>query len=618
MATKHYLTFNRPTVLGGLLIVLGAALRIASMFGPLTHDELSAICRLRYDNLADVLTYGVKLGDTHPGGVEVLMWLWAQLFGTSAFAMRLPFVLMGIGSLPLIYAIGRRWYGEWGALLPTAVLALSQYTVYNSILARPYCAGLFFILCALYFLTRMIAEERYSLPNLALFAVFEACCAYTHYFCSLTALLMALGALLFVPRRHLLPYLLSCGGAVALFLPHLGITFHQLFEYKGIGGWLGEPKPTFALDYLRYLTHHSPLAAAGAAVAYLLVFNLRSLKQNVRLVAAAGIVGLLPMAIGYVYSVAVNPVMHFAVLIFAFPLLTLALAGGVDNEARRWRHALAAGIYSIAMTATLIVNRHHFSMLQKEWIGTSVEVAQRAIRQYGDANVGCLFNVAPDKVAYYDSTLTLLPTATDEQTLDSLLAAYAKPYLVCAGIQNPFRLEIVRRHYPYLLQKKDCVTAGVYLASRLPADSAIDLDSVALATVDRVVAFTGDEFTDILDTSLGAIADSRFVYLECRLDYTAPAGSKSVLLVSEISIGGTRVDWRAVSTGEPHLIGDSLRSVILPVRVHDVVKRRRQVARTQIRLYLWNPDGDSMPRPMSCHIRMLPGNPYLYSVLEEM
>ena len=132
--------FKSPAFYVGLFIVIGAALRVGGMFGPLTHDELSAICRLQYDSLADVLTYGVKLGDTHPGGVQVLMWLWAQLFGTSAFAIRLPFVLMGIATIPLIYAIGRQWYGEWSALMPAAVIAVSQYTVYYSV---PTASGFF-------------------------------------------------------------------------------------------------------------------------------------------------------------------------------------------------------------------------------------------------------------------------------------------------------------------------------------------------------------------------------------------------------------------------------------------------------------------------------------------
>ena len=49
-----------------LLLEIGAALRIAELWLPLTHDELSAICRLQVSTFAELLTEGVKYGDTHP------------------------------------------------------------------------------------------------------------------------------------------------------------------------------------------------------------------------------------------------------------------------------------------------------------------------------------------------------------------------------------------------------------------------------------------------------------------------------------------------------------------------------------------------------------------------
>ena len=117
------LSSKGPTVILAVLTFIGAALRIGGLFGPLTHDELSAICRLQFDNISDLMNYGVK-PDGHPGGVEMFMWLWMRLFGQSAVAIRLPFMLMGIATVPLIYAIARRWYGRWSALLPTAVVAV--------------------------------------------------------------------------------------------------------------------------------------------------------------------------------------------------------------------------------------------------------------------------------------------------------------------------------------------------------------------------------------------------------------------------------------------------------------------------------------------------------------
>ena len=87
-----------------LLVIIGAALRIGSLWGGLSHDEISAILRLDFNKFSDVIDYGVR-GDGHPAGVQVFMWLWSRIFGTSAIAIRFPFLLMGIASLFLIHNI---------------------------------------------------------------------------------------------------------------------------------------------------------------------------------------------------------------------------------------------------------------------------------------------------------------------------------------------------------------------------------------------------------------------------------------------------------------------------------------------------------------------------------
>ena len=608
-----------PAAVMWLLTVIGAALRVGGMFGPLTHDELSAICRLRFDTLADVLTYGVKLGDTHPGGVQVMMWLWAQLTGTSAFAVRLPFVLMGIATMPLVYAIGRRWYGDWAALLPTAVMAVSQYTIYYSDLARPYCAGLFFILCALYVLTLMVTEERYTFLRLALFALFEACCAYTQYFCALTALLMACGALFFVGRRHLLPYLASCLGAVLLFLPHIGITLYQLFELKGIGGWLGAPTPAFGLEYLRYLTHHSWIAAAVAVVAYALLFRPEAVRRNWPLMAASLAVGVLPLVIGYVYSVAVNPVLQFSVLIFSFPFLLLALAGGVIDSPLGWRTAAVTGVYVVTMVTTLFVTRRHYTMLQKEYIEATATAAQEAVGQYGADNVACLFNIRADKVAYYDSTLHPIPyeVLNDAAQLDSVLAASASPYLLCSGIQDPAMLCRIQRHYPVLLQVRPCVVSEICLFGRVPSPEAINLDSLSAVTVERRMGFFDGEFRDILDTSLADLTASRFACIEATLQFRQiDTAGEPLHLVMELVRGSRRLSWNEEVT--PATLADSLGTIVLPIRVESIVKHRSQLRHTRLKIYLWNPGGNTVTQPLSCRVRVFPTSPWMYSVLEEI
>ena len=613
------LSSKGPTIILAVLITIGAALRMGGLFSPLTHDELSAICRLQFDDFSDLLTNGVK-PDGHPAGVEVFMWLWVQLFGQSAVAIRFPFMLMGIFSVPLIYGIARRWYGRWSSMLPTAAIAVSQYTVYYSDIARPYCVGLFFILCALYMLTCMITDRRYTVWRLVLFAVFEACCAYTHYFCMLTAVLMAFAALFFIDRRHILSYLVACTGAALLFVPHIKITLYQLFELKGVGGWLGKPTPFFALEYFRYLTHHSLLAAIVCLVAFLLLFSFHAVQKNKSVLVASLVIGLLPLIIGYVYSVTVSPVLQFSVLIFSFPFLLLSFAACIDDR-RRALLIVFTVVYVITMVTTLFFTRHHYTMLSKEWIEASVHEAKDATLKYGGDNVACLFNLSPCKVAYYDSTLNLMPQelASDASRLDSALARCPQPYLICSGIQDPSMLAVVNRHYPFLLRAKQCVVSEICLFGRQPSSEAICVDSLAYRTYEQPLQVFDDEYFVILDTILGDIVDSRFVCVESNvqfMDSTWNEESKPIYLVTELLYRDHPLDWRSVTLVPT--IADSVSSVLLPVRVEGTIKHRSHLKHARVKVYLWNPDRNTHTIPCRCRIRLLPTSPWIYSVLEEI
>lgn len=44
-----------PKTIFWFLVALGAALRIGSLWGPLSHDELSAIVRLNFDTFPDLI-----------------------------------------------------------------------------------------------------------------------------------------------------------------------------------------------------------------------------------------------------------------------------------------------------------------------------------------------------------------------------------------------------------------------------------------------------------------------------------------------------------------------------------------------------------------------------------
>ena len=70
-----------------------------------SSDELSAITRLNFNGLSNILEFGVMKGDMHPAGVQLFEEFWSSLFGTSELALRFPFVLMGVLAIWLTYLI---------------------------------------------------------------------------------------------------------------------------------------------------------------------------------------------------------------------------------------------------------------------------------------------------------------------------------------------------------------------------------------------------------------------------------------------------------------------------------------------------------------------------------
>ena len=69
--------------------------------------------------------------------------------GDSEIALRLPSVVFGTLSVPLIHGLGRQWLGGQVGMAAAVLLAISPLHVYYSQEARPYAALLFFALLAL-------------------------------------------------------------------------------------------------------------------------------------------------------------------------------------------------------------------------------------------------------------------------------------------------------------------------------------------------------------------------------------------------------------------------------------------------------------------------------------
>ena len=164
-----------------LIVVLGAALRLANLDAKtITHPEVYVPGIPLPPAISEPpprLTFGETFwfhvhGDPHPPGYFLAMWFWTELFGTGLATIRLPSVILGVASIPLMYRVTALPYGWRAGLLAAALLALNGHHIYWSQMARMYSWNAFLgLLSTLLLLKLSGAVERRRLLEVGYVAV---------------------------------------------------------------------------------------------------------------------------------------------------------------------------------------------------------------------------------------------------------------------------------------------------------------------------------------------------------------------------------------------------------------------------------------------------------------
>lgn len=458
----------------GLLTLCGLALRLRGLSVSLTADEASALLRLQFPAFSEMIEGGTRL-DGHPAFTQVFLWFWTKLFGDSEVAVRLPFVLFGTASIWLSGIVAKKWFGRGTALTTAAGLAFLQFPLMYSQLARPYAPGLFFTLLAAWFWTSFVLNRKVRRIDIAGFALAAALAAYSHYFSLLTTALLAFAGIFFATKENRLRYLVACGVAVALFLPHTGITLDQMAigGIGGPGGWLGKPEPSFVWQHLLFAFDGSRgmvLGVLGVCVLTLVVFFKRPGKFHL----LAFLLWALPLAIGYAYSVMKNPVLQNSVLLFGFPFLLMFLFAWIP-ELREKKVAVVfpAGIALVfALYVTVYKPFHlpdHFGRL-KELVSTTLDWEKK----YGSIDVA--YNVdAPYFVEYYYERLSKKPQNVHSTINNGFgeLKDFRKQVQDAQGEYFAYGwstkyspveiIPIIQEKYPHLVEKREWFNSAVYI-----------------------------------------------------------------------------------------------------------------------------------------------------------
>jgi hypothetical protein len=467
-------------ILLGVIMLVAAVLRLWKLGQvPFMHDEFSALLRTRFDNFHDFIQQGV-MPDSHPIGVQLFLWGWVKLFGWSEFWIKLPFALMGIGSVYLIYLIGRQWFNRKVGLFSAAFFAVSQFTVFYSQLARPYSAGLFFVLLLAWFWHKVVFGTKTTTRDYIGFALSAWACSLMQYFSIAQAGLIFLTGLFFLPKERRKAYWLSGIAAVVLFAPTLPIFYQQLFVSGSIGGWLSAPKATFFTDFLQYTMNYSQLFmfATGIIILLPLILGKRNKqRQPLRWASLAWFVII--FAIAFVYSLKREPILQHSTLIFSYPfVIIIAFSLFKSRTLSPWQAALVVATILFVGTASLIMERRHFDLMYHQGFDQIAAEMKQDKEQYGDKIQFATRTEIGEAAEFYQAQTDVdnrivFNRYSNLGEFNQWLHEHEESPMLGFGwtdYVNPIWEVTAVGNYPYLVEQKDWFTSRYLTLSKTPIE----------------------------------------------------------------------------------------------------------------------------------------------------
>ncbi|MGE4290104.1 MAG: glycosyltransferase family 39 protein [Salinivirgaceae bacterium] len=605
-----------------IILLTASALRFYKFQDqPFTHDEFSTLFRLEYNSLKDVIQIGMRELDNHPIGTQVFYYYYTKLVGTGEMAVKLPIVLMGILAVYFVYLLGRRWFNNTAGLYAASFMAVLQYAVVQSQIARMYGFGILFVLLMAYYWDLLI-HKKFALKNAIGYVLTASLCAYNHYFSLLFVAIVWITGVFIRKEIGVKNYFLLGLLIFLLFVPHLGIFFYQLSK-GGIEGWLGKFEFTYFFFYLSYVYHHSWVVALAAILPILLLFTKKIEHPVYRKLVLIWF--LLPMLIGFTYSYFRNNVIHERVLYFSFPFLLLFLASFIKRVSLKKEFIIVLSILSIG-TSSLFLERHHYQLFTNnryKLVAESLALWSRDInpedllivkfthKKIDEYYVNKYHQTKPE-ILYGEA----LPEIKD---FIKLLENTHKEFLYFgrATLDNPTYLQIALKYFPKMLKKNYTVAGEAYLLQRndkpFKWPCLYQNYEVYLEPDNTIDNISNQEFIGTIEalTDTLIFSDCNIIELETTIKQLDSVGGAKI--VSSMEHKGKIIDWRAAEIDDFILSDTCFNTAMFTVPIPDIRLKKN----TRVKFFIWNPNKAGY-RVKNFSLITRPGNPYIYGGTESI
>lgn len=353
----------------------------------LTNDELSAWNRTQFTSWNELWYYGIQVGDMHPAFYQVFLWIWVHLFGDSEWSLRSTGLLFFVLNSSLIYHIANRHFNRFSGLVTLALLTGLSFAVMNSVFARPYNSGEFFVLVSFLSVLEIKNGNNHFIKWTFFLFIGLIGAMLSHYFAFLTVGLLGICALFFIGKTKIKWLLIAGSISFIAFVPHLSVTLFHL--NRGGLNWLPAPTWKWAFEFI-YLYFNESLVLIGVfIVIFGSIIRFRK-KENSALIGANKKLGisvfLSVFVIAFVLSYVLTPILRESAMVFILPFLFLGiLPSDIElKENQKW--LLLKFILVLSIVHSVIIYRIqdpiHFGVFREQ-----AAFIHRVQQKYGAKNI---------------------------------------------------------------------------------------------------------------------------------------------------------------------------------------------------------------------------------------
>lgn len=344
------------------IILLSLLTRLINLNQSLWLDEAINVVAASRLSLAEFLT-SYPVGDFHPPGYFLVIWLWGRLFDFSELVIRLPSVIFGVTTVYLVFRLGKKLFNQRVGLWAALLMAVAPLHVYYSQEARMYALAALAATFSWYLLVRLSDSWQTKIAYLvSLMLVW-----YSDYLAYLIIPAQII-YLVWADRGKLKPASLMLGLSVVALIPWWPVFLAQLKSgtqaAADLAGWASVVGGSGVKDLLLVAAktfigrvsiddktiYLGLMATLSVIYGWVLFKAIRRLDQSTKLLICWLIV---PTAMALLISFKV-PVLAYFRMLFILPAFYLLVAHGINSTGDRLIKPVTAVIVLVSIVSLFI------------------------------------------------------------------------------------------------------------------------------------------------------------------------------------------------------------------------------------------------------------------------